>query len=243
MSHEVAPRTIDARAVAEDAERAEKRRRVAAMRREAQSVFGAIDGWSRVQSQEEWLAVYQQASRDYLSGRFLIERLGASSYLDPDLMATLWGLRQALVADGRGTTAEAMLADLTVAAYANTLKLQRWIGDLALATEKEFFGEEGPTPRFEEKHGYVEGLVLEHQLERMGEELLPLVDRANRMTIRTLKALTELQRGPAPSVAIGQAGQVNLGGGTQLNVMQDADQLDVEAKPASRTSKRTRSKH
>ena len=39
MSHEVAPRTTEARAVAEDAQRAEKQRRVAAMRREAQSVF------------------------------------------------------------------------------------------------------------------------------------------------------------------------------------------------------------
>jgi hypothetical protein len=228
-------------AAAEDAERAEKQRRVAAMRRDAQSVFAAIDGWSRVQSQEAWLAVCQQASNDYLSGRFLIERLGASSYLDPDLMATLWGLRQALVADGRGTTAEAMLADLVVAAYANTLKLQRWIGDLAIATEREFFGEEGPTPCFEEKHGYVEGLVIEDQLERMGEELLPLVDRANRMTIRTLKALTELQRGPAPSVAINQAGQVNLGHGAQLNVTPDVGQPDGGPMPGARTTKRKRS--
>ena len=238
MSHEVAPRTTEARAVAEDAQRAEKQRRVAAMRREAQSVFGAIDGWSRVQSQEAWLAVCQQASNDYLSGRFLIERLGASSYLDPELMATLWGLRQGLLADSRGTTAEAMLADLVVAAYANTLKLQRWIGDLALATEREFFGEEGPTPRFEEKHGYVEGLVLEDHMRRLGEELLPLLDRANRMTIRTVKALAELQRGPAPAVAINQAGQVNVGA-QQVNVTRDGDQPEGGL-PARSTTKRKR---
>jgi hypothetical protein len=243
MSREVATRKSEMLNAAPDEVQAEKQRQVAHMRRDARSVFGALEGWQHVRTAEQWLAICQATRQDYQSGRFVIEQLGATRYLDPELMATLWGLRQGLVAGSRGTTAEAMLADLVVASYANTLKLQRWIGDLALATERELFGENGPTPRFEERHGHVEGLVIEDQMRRLGEELLPLLDRAKRMTIRTLKAFAELQRGPAPSVAIGQAGQVNLGHGAQLNVTPDADQHDDSAMPAAGVTKTKRSKH
>lgn len=58
--------------------------------------------------------------------------------------------------------------------------------------------------------GEPEGLVVEHLLERMREQLLPLLDRCNRMFIRNLRALQELRRGPAPVVAIGKAEQVNV---------------------------------
>jgi hypothetical protein len=241
MSREVSTRRSDTLEPAPDEVQVEKRRQVAQMRRDARSVFGALEGWQHVRTAEQWLTICQATRQDYQSGRFVIEQLGASRYLDPELMATLWGLRQGLVAGSRGTTAEAMLADLVIASYANTLKLQRWIGDLAIATEKELFGEDGPAPRFEEKHGYVEGLVIEDQMRRLGEELLPLLDRANRMTIRTLKALAELQRGPVPSVAIGQAGQVNLGHGAQFNGAPDADQHDDGELTAS-TTKRKRSR-
>ena len=240
MSREVATRRSDALEGAPDEVQAERQRQVARMRRDAQSVFAVLDGWQHVQTEEQWLAICQEASQDYHAGRFVIERLGASRYLDPELMATLWGLRQGLVADGRGTTAEAMLADLVVASYANTLKLQRWIGDLAIATEKEFVGEDGPTPRFEARHGHVEGLVIEDQMQRLGEELLPLLDRANRMTIRTLKALAEIQRGPAPAVAIGQAGQVNLGSGVQLHPAAESATPDAAANPGSRRGRKRR---
>jgi hypothetical protein len=66
-------------------------------------------------------------------------------------------------------------------------------------------------------------LNVEEQLARLGEQLLPLQERANRMMLRNLKALAELRRAPAPAVAIGQAGQVNLGNGAQqVNVTRDA---------------------
>ena len=54
--------------------------------------------------------------------------------------------------------------------------------------------------------------MVEERLARLGEQLLPLQDRASRMLIRHLKALAELRRGPAPAVAIGRAHQVNVGG-------------------------------
>jgi len=46
---------------------------------------------------------------------------------------------------------------------------------------------------------------------RLAEELMPLFERANRQLIRTLKAIKDLRHGPPPKIAIGQAGQVNVG--------------------------------
>jgi len=215
--------------------KAERDQRVTQMRRDARAVFHAMEGWQRVTTPEVWQATCDQAGQDYRSGRFSIEQLGASRHLDPTLMATLWGLRQKLVAEGGKTAAESMLADVAVTSYYNSLRIQRWIGDLAIAIEREFFGEHGPTARFEARNGRVEGLVLEAQLERMAEELLPLQERANRMLLRNLKALAELRRAPAPSVAIGQAGQVNLGNGAQqVNLTQDADRQHDEVMPSQR---------
>jgi hypothetical protein len=171
-----------------------------------------------VTTPEAWEQTCLEAGKDYRSGRFLIEQLGASRHLDPELMATLWGLRQQLVTEGSGSAAETMLADVAVLSYYNTLRIQQWIGNLALATEREFFGEEGPSARFERRYERVEGLVVERQLERMGEELLPLQERANRMLLRNLKALADLRHGLSPAVAIGRARQVNVGA-QQVNVM------------------------
>ena len=56
----------------------------------------------------------------------------------------------------------------------------------------------------------------------MAEELLPLQERANRMVLRNLKALADLRRAAAPSVAIGSAQQVNVGA-QQVNVAQGSD--------------------
>lgn len=186
-------------------------KRAMQLSRDARAVFAAMEGWQRVTTPEAWLATCEQAGQDYRSGRFLIERLGASRHLDPELMATLWGLRQKLVAEGGKSAAESMLADVAVTSYYNSLRIQRWIGDLAIAIEHAFFAQDSPSARFEERHGRVEGLFVEAQLERLAEELLPLQERANRMLLRNLKALAELRRAPAPSVAIGQAGQVNVG--------------------------------
>jgi hypothetical protein len=181
-----------------------------------------MEGWQRITTPEAWVETAEQAGRDYRNGRFFIERLGGSRHLDPELMAVLWSIRQQLIAEGRKSAAEHMLADVAVTAYYNSVRIQRWIGDLAIAIENEFFGQSGPSARFEERYGRVEGLVLEAQLERMAEELLPLQERANRMLLRNLKALAELRRGPTPSVAINQAGQVNVGA-QQVNVTQSAD--------------------
>jgi hypothetical protein len=138
--------------------------------------------------------------------------LGAERFLDPQLMAILWQLRQTLVEEYSAETPTAtMLIDLAVMTYYNALRVQGWIGDLALHIEHAFFCQEGPTAKLRQKWGYqVEGLVVEESLQRFAEQLMPLFERANRQLIRNLQALRTLRHGPPPAVAIGHAGQVNL---------------------------------
>jgi hypothetical protein len=75
--------------------------------------------------------------------------------------------------------------------------------------------------------------VVEERLKRLAEQLLPLQERANRMTLRTLKALAELRRAPAPAVAINQAGQVNVGS-QQVNVTHDEARHKQGSRPVAR---------
>jgi hypothetical protein len=162
------------------------------------------------QNSDSWDRTCEEAARDYCSGKFLIERLGAERFLDPTLMATLWRLRQQLIAElPNPTTADYMLVDMAVLAYHNALRVQNWIGDMALYVEREFFGQPSPAVKMG-KRGSEERLSVEERLNRLGEQLLPLLDRANRMMLRNLKTIRELRQTPVPSVAIGRAEQVNV---------------------------------
>ena len=57
----------------------------------------------------------------------------------------------------------------------------------------------------------VRGLQVEEMVERIVDKLMPLLDRANRMMLRNLKALDDRRRAPAPNINVGSAGQVNVG--------------------------------
>ena len=122
-----------------------------------------------------------------------------------------------------------MLIDLTVLSYYHTLRVNGWIGNFAALIESEFFQKESLTAKFTNKHGRhndtVRGLRVEDHVERLAEQLLPLLDRCNRMMLRNLKALKTLREGPAPSVSIGSAGQVNVAT-NQANVMRDGAAKD-----------------
>jgi hypothetical protein len=180
--------------------REERDQRYAALCNAARAGYSALAGWDRVTSPEA-------------SGRFLIEQLGAERFLEPELMATLWVLRGRLVTElGVQGAAEELLVDCALIAYANTLRVQGWVGNLALLVETEFFGSTGPTAKLRKKCGYgVESFTVEELVERLTLQFLPLLDRCNRMMLRNLRAITELRRSPAPAVAINQATQVNVG--------------------------------
>ena len=179
------------------------RRHAEQLRRDARAAF-RVEGWQRIGSQEEWVKVCEESQEEYQSGQFLLERLGAERHLDPKLMATLLSLRRRLVAEwGITTAAETMLVDLAILGYYHALRVQGWVGDLALLIDHEFFGQASPARRGA-------GLEVEDQVRRLGEHLMPLLDRANRVLIRNLKAIKELRQGPNPAIAIGRAEQVTF---------------------------------
>jgi hypothetical protein len=192
---------------------AELAQRQEALAEDAGSLMRAMNGWGRVRTQQEWERLKAKAVEDYHRGGFLLERLGAERYMEPQLLVVLLMFRRGLIADlGPTTHAELMIVDATVLAYFNLLRAQRWIGDLAIRFEHEWFGLESPTAKLRKEYGRdaVEGLHVEATAERMQGQLFPLLERANRMLLRNLRALKDLRQGPAPSVQIGQAGQVNV---------------------------------
>lgn len=111
------------------------------LRRNARANFRAMEGSLGVRSQEDWITVSEQSREQYESGGFLLDRMGAERFLDPKLIATLMGLRQKLMIEwGITTAAETMLLDLAILHYYHALRVQGWIGDLALHIEHLFFG-------------------------------------------------------------------------------------------------------
>jgi hypothetical protein len=206
------------------------------IRRNARATFRAMEGWHRVDSEEDWLKVCADSQEQYASGRFLLERLGAERYLDPKLMATLLALRQQLIAEwGITTAAEAMLVDLAVLNYYHAIRVQGWIGDLSLHIEDEFFGqdalvENGQRPvRRPGRFSCEERFSFEEDVRRLSEQLMPLLDRANRMLIRNLKAIKELRQGPVPAIAIGRAEQVTVTNGPNGRARRNGDGLRSHA--------------
>jgi hypothetical protein len=172
----------------------------------------AMRCWRDVGTVEAWRTACGDAPKRYESGRFLLERLGAERFLDPQLMATLWQLRQGLLeAYGAESPAMTMVIDLAVITYANALRVQGWIGDLSLVIEQELFGEDSLRVKLCQQYGnQVDGFTVEEALRRLREQLLPLCERMNRQLLQNLQALKRRGPGSLPMVAIGRAGQVNV---------------------------------
>jgi hypothetical protein len=104
-----------------------------------------------------------------------------------------------------------MLIDVAVMAYYNALRIQGWIGDLALSIEHECFAEEPPTVKLQGQYGsQIEGFAGEDHLRRLRDQFLPSCEWANRQLLQHLQALQRPRPGASPMVAIGQAGHVNV---------------------------------
>jgi hypothetical protein len=175
-----------------------------------------MDGWARVQTDEAWLATVEKAADDLETGGFLIDRLGAERYLDPEMMATLLVLRRRLIDEyGAESAADLMLIDVAMLSYYQTLRINGWIGNSATMLEGELFGTEGLSVVVDGKKRStwdvkIRGLRVVEIVDGLGERLPPLLDRSNCMMIRNLKALDARRQPPSPSVTIAQAGQVNV---------------------------------
>ena len=206
----------------------------------ARATYRAMEGWQRVRSEEDWVRINEEARKEYESGGFLLERLGAQRHLDPKLMATLGALRQTLIAEwGITTVAEMMLVDLAVVSYYHALRVQGWIGDLSLYIEHEFFGEGAfAANRAQER-------AVEERAQRLGDQLMPLFDRANRTLIRNLKAIKELRQGLVPAIAIGRAEHVTVtnqqNGRAPLRPVKRDEIVEMGAREDARAAKTARS--
>jgi hypothetical protein len=177
------------------------------LREQAQALLAAVKGRRGVNRDEDWQRIFQQANINYESGHFLIQQLGAERYLEPELMATLAQLRRGLLVGIQNpTAADTMMADSTVLAYHNMLRVQGWIGNLCLVVESELFGQE-PLNKY---HGPTVGPKLVENLRKLEEHLL-LLERCHRMMTRSIAHL-EARRGKAAStsVTVAQASQVNV---------------------------------
>ena len=182
------------------------------LRWNTRATYRAMEGWQHVGSEEDWRKVCADSREQYASGQFLLERLGAERYLDPKLMATLLSLRQRVIAEwGITAAAEAMLVDLAVLNYYHALRVQGWIGDLALHIEHEFFGQDALAENGQRPGRRPGRLSVKEDVRRLAEQFMPLLDRANRMFIRNLKAIKELRQGLVP--ATGRAEQVTVTNG------------------------------
>jgi hypothetical protein len=172
----------------------------------------AFEGWDQIHSVEEWQATCEDAAKRYRSGRFLLERLGAERFLDPQLMATLWQFRQGLLEEyGAASPTVTMFVDLALMAYANALRVQGRMGDLALVIDHELFAEDSLKVKLRQQYGpHFDGFAVEEQLRRLREQLLPLFERVNRQLLQNLQGLQRGHPASSPMVAIGQTRNVNV---------------------------------
>jgi hypothetical protein len=181
---------------------------------QARSAHRAYQGWGQIRTAEDWERAVVAAKEDYRDGTFLLKRLGAGRFLDPELHTVLLGLRQGLLEDlGASVThADLMLIDMAILDYYNALRVQNLIGDAALKLEHEYFGTDGPNVTLRRTHGreVAAKLDAEAAFRRLSEQLQPLKERSNRMLLRNLQALQDRRSAPAPSVQIENAGQVNV---------------------------------
>ncbi|CAN5364341.1 hypothetical protein BH10PSE9_BH10PSE9_14140 [soil metagenome] len=83
-----------------------------------------------------------------------------------------------------------MKIDAAVVAYYNFLRVQAWIGNLAMVFEREAFGQAA----LNELHGPTLGQRLKDDLERLSEVILPAQDRVHRMMMRSLEGLPRAAR-------------------------------------------------
>lgn len=184
------------------------------LQQQAQSLFRTVKGLPGVATQQRWDALVEKAAIEYPNGQFLLERMGAKRYLDPELMAVLMHLRQQLLADiEQLTTIDHMHADSAILAYRHMLRIQGWIDSVCITFERELFGQAS----LQEIHGELVGEKIDKQLRKIENDLMPLLHRSQKMLHTALSKLERRSARQAGSVSVNQAGQINIGSAVQNN--------------------------
>lgn len=138
------------------AERIEQHRE---LQLKARAIFSTIKGQPGVRSLEDFTRIMAKVTGDYETGKFLLDQLGADRFIDHENTLTLGHIRQQLLAGiARPTMGDKLAVDSAVIAYHNLLRLQAWIGNIALVVERDLFGQ----APLDEIHGMTVGQKFEH---------------------------------------------------------------------------------
>jgi len=164
------------------------------------AVFRAMRQCRRESEQDQ----VERVAASYRSGAFLLDRLGAGVVGDQDLAVVLLDLRHGLTRQYGGGPATMMLIDRAIAAYQNIVRVNGWVGNLAIRIEHEFFGRHGPSMDHRDRHGREDrkarGLTVEQHLIHLRETLLPLAERCGRAMRESLTALETLRAAPSEAI-------------------------------------------
>lgn len=214
-----------------------------ALQRNSRRLWAAMEGWGAVQTQEDWERIQAEAAEDWVSGRALIEMLGSERYLAPERAALLLHLwRHFLAAYEVDGPAEFLMVAMALVAFNQLTRVNELVGNLENRLEDEFFATEGLREQHERRYGRgtrTGALAVEERVRQLGQDLLPLLDRANRMVIRNLKMLRELKSTPL-AVTVENYGQLNLGQ-TQTNIARPAPgEVAAGVLPDAAAKRRTR---
>jgi len=181
---------------------------------QAQSLFKTVKGLPGVATQERWNALVERACKDYPTGNFLLKRMGAKRYLDPELMAVLLHIRQQLLVDiEHPTMADQLLADSAIISYRHMLRIQEWIDSICPNVERQLFGQE----TLQEVHGERVGDRIEEQIRDIENKLMPLLHRSQKMLHAALAKLERRCTSDNNSVSVNRANQVNISSAVQNN--------------------------
>jgi hypothetical protein len=144
------------------------------LRRQAQEVFDALKGRISARNEDNLAEVFAKAHIDYVSGQFLMQRLGADRQLDLPLVATLTQLHQTLL-DGieHATAADHMNIDGAIMAYRNMLRVQGWLGSLCLDVERQLFGQISPNAVLDR----AEAKEVLTTIEKIEHHILPILEK------------------------------------------------------------------
>lgn len=172
--------------------------------------------WASIKTQDEWNKAKEESMRDYFSGRFLIEMIGGARNNRPALVAVLLQLRLGWMNEYElKTVPELVLLDFSLVSYYHFLKTNFVVGNLEWATNFEFFDQENPKVKVDDKYN-VKGFSAEEHIEEMTNSLIPSLDRFNKMFLRNLKAIRDLKRSNI-ILNVGNINQVNIGE-KQINI-------------------------
>ena len=157
------------------------------LKNQARTSYEHVAGPAGVRTPEKWEKIVEETGNKLADGGYLLSQLGAERCLDYETTAAILALRQNLIAEQKATTAAAIMAiDSALIGYANMMRLQRFIGNVCLTTERQLFGQE-PLSAL---HGAQTADRLEAQIRDITDRLIPLQEKCQKMMLRSLSAIS-----------------------------------------------------